>query len=99
MEIDKLGNLVVVDRLPGAGLGKAKSLGQDFSKFLGQAINSVNDYQQKANKAIEALATGRSSRLHETMMAMQEAELSLNLFLQVRNKILAAYREIMSMHF
>jgi len=55
----------------------------------------VEAAQKKADTEIQGLATGRHNRLHETMMAVEEADLSLKLLLQVRNKALEAYREIM----
>ena len=99
MKMSEIGAYQVVDRLPQLGQGRPESLGQDFADNLKKAINAVNDYQVKADQATTDLAVGRHHRIHETMMAPMEAELSLKMLLQVRNKALEAYREIMRMNF
>lgn len=98
MKTSQTGAYKVVDRLPQIGQNKPESLGQSFADDLKKAINTVNEYQIKADEAMTDLAVGRHHRIHETMMAVQEAELSLKMLLQVRNKALEAYREIMRMN-
>ena len=57
----------------------------------------MNNLQQKAEAAITALATGEKASLHDTMIAMEQADLSFRMMMQVRNKIVDAYQEIMRM--
>jgi flagellar hook-basal body complex protein FliE len=57
----------------------------------------VNQDQVQANQAIHELVAGRSKNIHETMLAVERADTSLKLMMQVRNKVLDAYREIMKM--
>lgn len=72
--------------------------GQDtFSTILKDSINKVNALQTDADKAIEGLASGEVKNVHETMIAIEKANLSFNMMLQVRNKLLAAYEEVMRM--
>ena len=99
MKTSEIGAYQAVDRLPQLNQNKPESLGQSFAENLKMAISTVNDYQVKADQAVTDLAVGRHHRIHETMMAVQEAELSLKMLLQVRNKALEAYREIMRMNF
>ena len=99
MKTGEIGAYQIVDRLPQLNQNKPESLGQSFADNLKKAISTVNDYQVKADQAVTDLAVGRNNRIHETMMAAQEAELSLKMLLQVRNKALEAYREIMRMNF
>lgn len=99
MKTGEIGAYQIVDRLPQLNQNKPESLGQSFADNLKKAISTVNDYQVKADQAVTDLAVGRNNRIHETMMAAQEAELSLKMLLQVRNKTLEAYREIMRMNF
>jgi flagellar hook-basal body complex protein FliE len=66
----------------------------DFAKALKDAISSVNDVQKDASVAVEKFASGDVS-LHETMIAIEKAGISFQLMLQVRNKIVGAYEEIM----
>lgn len=72
--------------------------GQDaFSTVLKDSINKVNALQTDADRAIEGLASGEVKNVHETMIAIEKANLSFNMMLQVRNKLLAAYEEVMRM--
>ena len=68
-----------------------------FTTLLQESISKVNEVQHNADKAIESLATGQATNVHEAMIAVEEANLSFNMMLQVRNKLLAAYEEIMRM--
>lgn len=68
-----------------------------FADTLKAAINQTNDLQVKANKAAEELATGRTNNIQEVMIAAEKADISLRLMMQVRNKIIDAYQEIMKM--
>lgn len=72
-----------------------KESGDSFSALLKDSINKVSNLQNEADKAIEGLANGTVANIHETMIAVEKANLSFNLMLQVRNKLLAAYEEIM----
>ena len=82
------------------GLGKAgpsASPFEGFSKMLGSAINNLNRTEQAANQAVARVAAGEDVELHQVMIAMQEADISLQLALQVRNKLVEAYSEVMRM--
>jgi len=68
-----------------------------FTDSLKESIEKVNELQTKAHQAMENLASGRSQNIHETMIAIEQAEISFKLMTQVRNKILSAYQEIMRM--
>lgn len=69
-----------------------------FSEYVREALKSVNDTEAKADRSIEQLTKGQTG-VHETMIALQKADISLRLLLQVRNKAMDAYREIMRMPF
>ena len=90
--------------VPGIGTleGGTKSAGADgaqgsFAAALKDSIAEVNAMQQKADAAITALATGEKVSMHETMIAMEQADVSFRLMMQVRNKIVEAYQEILRM--
>ena len=68
-----------------------------FGEMLMNSVEKVNQYQHDANSAIKELVAGRTKNIHETMLAVERAEISLKLMMQVRNKIVDAYREIMRM--
>lgn len=68
-----------------------------FASVLKQSLTEVNQMQQKADAAITALASGEKVSLHETMIAMEQADVSFRMMMQVRNKIVEAYQEILRM--
>ena len=71
--------------------------GESFSSMLNKAIGDVNDSQVKGYAAMEELATGKVENLQDAVQKIEEAELSLKLALEVKNKALSAYKEIMRM--
>ena len=70
---------------------------ESFSEILDKSIGEVNELQKQADKAIEKLATGEAKDIAQAMIAMEKANLSFQLMTQVRNKIVAAYEEVMRM--
>ena len=83
--------------LTGMGQGREKSDLQ-FSEIIKGAIDQVNQSEKDANQSVVDLLQGKTV-IHETMIALQKADISTRLFLSVRNKVMDAYREIMQMHF
>ncbi len=71
--------------------------GGGFMNQLEQAISKANNIQLEANQATEALMTGQTQNIHQTMVALQEADVSFQLMMQIRNKLLSAYEEIQRM--
>jgi flagellar hook-basal body complex protein FliE len=68
-----------------------------FGEFLMDSISKVNDLQKDADTAMQKLASGQSKNLHETMIAVEQAEIAFKAMNQVRMKVVEAYREIMRM--
>jgi flagellar hook-basal body complex protein FliE len=68
-----------------------------FSAFLQEAVSGVNRSQQDAETAVQQHTIGKTHNLHDTMMAVEKADISLRLLMQVRNKAVEAYQEIMRM--
>jgi flagellar hook-basal body complex protein FliE len=81
---------------PRAGASSAAG-GDSFAAVLGDSLAEVNRLQQQADASITALATTDKASLHDTMIAMEQADVSFRLMMQVRNKIVEAYQEIMRM--
>ncbi len=71
--------------------------GTGFGEILKDAISTVNELQKQSDQEIQKLMTGESQDLHTTVIAMQKADLSFQMMMQVRNKIVQAYQEIMRM--
>ena len=84
---------------PAAGAEKAslQSGGVSFGEMLNQSIEKVDGLQKAADGAIQDLVTGQNKDLHNTMIAMEKADISFRLMMQVRNKIVEAYQEISRM--
>jgi flagellar hook-basal body complex protein FliE len=68
----------------------------DFRTALGESIHEVNRLLGQADEKTQEMAMGKGD-IHQAMMAMEEANISLRMLIQVRNKIIAAYEEIMRM--
>lgn len=66
----------------------------DFFQFLNKELNKVNDTQIKAEKAAMDLITGEATDIHQVMIATEEARLSLELAVGIRNKLVDAYQEL-----
>lgn len=71
--------------------------GVSFADTLNQAIQGVNQLEKTADKEIQNLATGRTDNVAAVMIATEKADIALKLMIQVRNKIIDAYQEIMKM--
>jgi flagellar hook-basal body complex protein FliE len=66
-----------------------------FGKLLQESINQVNRLQVEADASANDLATGKQTDIHQTMIAVEKAEVSFELLMQIRNKVIAAYESIM----
>jgi flagellar hook-basal body complex protein FliE len=75
----------------------AQPQGKDFHAHLKQALGEVNELTQQADQAIGQLIGEGKGDLQETIMAMEKADISFRLMMQIRNKILEAYQEIVRM--
>jgi flagellar hook-basal body complex protein FliE len=68
-----------------------------FGEVLKDSLAQVDQLQHEADHAIRDLAAGGTTTLHDTMLALEKAELSFRLMMQVRNKIVEAYQEVLRM--
>jgi flagellar hook-basal body complex protein FliE len=68
-----------------------------FQKMLAGAVGQVESARADANLQIQSFLKGENEELHQVVLATQQAEISLELFQQVRNKVVQAYSEIMRM--
>jgi flagellar hook-basal body complex protein FliE len=71
--------------------------GPAFSDQLKSAIESVNDKQLQADSHLQAVASGQDVDLHTTMIALQEADITLRAMVSVRDKVVDAYQQVMNM--
>lgn len=70
---------------------------QSFSNMVSQGLAQVNEQLQTSQADLQALATGDVQNLHQVMIRMEESRLSFQLMLQVRNRLLESYQDIMKM--
>lgn len=70
---------------------------KSFGEFLDEALNNVNQLQNEASQASINLATGKIQDIAEVTIAAEKATVALQLTMQVRNKVVDAYQEIMRM--
>ncbi len=70
---------------------------ESFGKIITDMLKDTNQQMLDADKAIEAFAAGKIENVHDVMIATEKASLSFQLTLQVRNKVIEAYQELMRM--
>jgi flagellar hook-basal body complex protein FliE len=68
-----------------------------FADVFRTAVSSVDAASQAASASVQSFLSGEGGELHTAILATQRAELSFDLFLQMRNKVVSAYQEIMRM--
>ena len=88
-----------VDTLQGAQSAQATQAvqGVSFGDVLNQFVSEVNDKQIASGQAVNDLLSGKDIPLHQAMIAMQEAGVAFQLMVEVRNKLLDGYQELMRM--
>jgi flagellar hook-basal body complex protein FliE len=85
--------------LPAAASASATGLqsGSMFHEIFSNAVNTVENFGSQADTAVQNLLSGANEDLHTPIIATQKADLSFQLFLQVRNKVISAYQTLMGM--
>ncbi|MGA3028974.1 MAG: flagellar hook-basal body complex protein FliE [Bryobacteraceae bacterium] len=86
--------IIAAPKLDAAG---AQQGGGEFRSLLNSAMQHVSTAQNTANAAVQSFLSGENDELHSTIMATERADLEFDLFMQVRNKVVSAYQEIMRM--
>ena len=76
---------------------QSKDEDNTFSQILNKSLGELNDSQVQAYDAMQGIATGKVENLQKAVQKIEEAELSLKLALEVKNKALSAYKDIMRM--
>jgi flagellar hook-basal body complex protein FliE len=68
----------------------------DFKKILSQSVEEVNGLLTKGDQSAQEMVAGKMD-IHQAMVAIEQAQISFSLLLQVRNKMIEAYQQIMQM--
>ena len=77
---------------------KTRTASVTFGDVIKQVVKGVGDMEIRAGQSVEQLLKGEAG-IHETMIALQKADISFRFLLQARNKVMDAYREVMRMQF
>ncbi|OLO40890.1 flagellar hook-basal body complex protein FliE [Alkalihalophilus pseudofirmus] len=100
MELNKISSPFTIQRQPieTQVVKKTPAVAQnEFKAALSDAIKNVNAAQNESSEATLRLARGEADNLHEVMILGQKASITLQATVEVRNKVIEAYQEIMRM--
>jgi len=75
----------------------AGASGGEFQKALSSAARDVEAFGNRADASVESFLAGNGEELHSMILSTQQASLAFDLFMQVRNKVVNAYQEVMKM--
>ena len=93
-------NRLIPSLQPGSEIkagSEAKEPDSKFTEVFGELINSVNSIQQESAQAQEMLATGEAADLHQVMIAVEEAGITMDLFLEIRNRLIEGFQSLVKM--
>jgi flagellar hook-basal body complex protein FliE len=82
---------------PSALSSASAPAGEGFESLLGNFVGDVSQKQAAATDAVAGLLSGKNVSLHQTMISMEEANISFQMMVEVRNKLLDSYQELMRM--
>ena len=105
MTVDPVGFIPALQETTGAAFAAGAQAGGipgaagggDFGAWLAQSLGRVNQDLVRADESLQQLATGEAQNLHQVMIALEEARISMQLLVQVRNRLLESYQEILRM--
>lgn len=93
MKIESIGVNSMLNTIDGNSKLKEIENENSFSKVISDTLGKINETQVKADDKVESLIKGEDVNIHEVMLSMQEAQLSMQLLIEVRNKVVEAYQE------
>ncbi|QCX49341.1 flagellar hook-basal body complex protein FliE [Ralstonia pseudosolanacearum] len=95
--LTQAGNGEAVADLQASPAAAAPVAGTGFGDLVSQGLEGVNQQLLVSQKDLQQLATGNAENLHQVMIRLEESRLSFQLLLQVRNRLLEAYQDVMKM--
>jgi flagellar hook-basal body complex protein FliE len=96
MSIEAIGP-VLADIAPSSAVGTARTPGSDFANLLGEGLSKTDMSLKSADMQLRQLAAGADIPVHDIMISMEKARLDLMLVVEVRNRIVEGYQELMRM--
>ncbi|MDH5228498.1 MAG: flagellar hook-basal body complex protein FliE [Gammaproteobacteria bacterium] len=98
INLTSINSQMLLPSLEGNGMtANVSQPNSDFAIWLNQGTGHLNQNIQQAESQLMALATGETNNLHHVMLSLEKAKTELQLAIQVRNKLLEGYQEIMRM--
>jgi len=98
MNIEAIQALGMHDEVPGIAAAAAPvASGADFGAQVAQGLQELNQQLLASQVDLQRLAAGETANLHEVMVRLEESRIALQLALQVRNRALEAYQDLMRM--
>lgn len=88
-------NSVLLNTPINSSIEQTKPATTSFSQWVGNQISKSNEQLNAADNALNALASGQSEQLHQTMITLEEAKISFQYLQQIRNRLMSAYQELM----
>lgn len=101
--IDATGSPDPIQQLGAAAIGRLKTPGAtgtppaDFQQALLDSLDQVNRLQREASAGVEKLMTGQSRNAAEVFSAVRKADIAFSMMMEIRNKLVEAYRELQQM--
>lgn len=102
LEIGKIQENIASEQINKIGSSSAPEVARrdtksSFERLLTDFVNQVNEKQQVADSTVKDLLSGKEVSLHQAVIAMEEANVAFSLMVEVRNKLIEAYQELMRM--
>ena len=72
-------------------------IGESFANFLGDAIQSVDSSMKSSEAKVQDFVTGKTDNMHDVMISMQQSQLSFQMMVEIRNKVIETYQELSRM--
>lgn len=95
--IEPPGRRILLDLPQVPGISQEANPQASFGEMLGNLINGVNDAQLQSGEIQQALLAGEPVELHDVMIKAEQAGLTMDLLLEIRNKLVNAHNELMRM--
>lgn len=94
----KISTIPSIESLPqSTGKLQPARVGENFGQLLADQLQQVNRIHQEADQAIEQLATGKSDDIQNVVVSLAKADLTFRLVLEIRNRLIDSYQELMRM--
>lgn len=95
--VDAIGFLPALQPLPAEATAGGTPSGTSFVDWMARETAAVNTKVNDAERLVQRLAAGDTSNLHQVMLGIEQARLQFQLLVQVRNRVLEAYQEVLRM--